>query len=97
MESASDGRFPDLRPFHVFFTFALLSERCNAVKMIATKIFMRTIFVGNFIRNIFGNFEIFLKVHISRENREKVIPGSRFDSSTKGDRAVGDGFFFDNT
>ena len=36
-------------------TFALLSKLCNSVKMIATKIFMRTIFVENFTQNIFCN------------------------------------------
>ena len=61
------------------YTYALLSERCNFVKMIATKIFMRTIFVENFMQNIFGNLRIFSKVHISRENREKAILGSHFD------------------
>ena len=65
--------------------FALLSERYNFVKMIATKIFVRTIFVENFTQNIFGHLKFFSKVHISRENREKVIQGPRFDPSTKQD------------
>ena len=49
-------------------TLALLSKRRNFVKLIATKIFIRAIFVKNFTRNIFCDLSFFLKVHISREN-----------------------------
>ena len=38
--------------------------------MIATKIVMRTIFVENFMQNIFCNMKFFSKMHISRENEE---------------------------
>ena len=81
----------------VFFTFALLSERCNIVKTIATKIFIRTIFVENFMLNIFANLKFFQKMLISRENRGKVISDSRFDPATKGNRAEDRGFFSGNT
>ena len=72
-------------------TFTPLSERCNFVKMIVTKIFMRSIFEENFKQNIFGNPRFSSKVHISRENREKVISASRFDPVHEGDRAGGGG------
>ena len=36
-------------------TFFLLSKRSNFVKTIATRIFMKTIFVENLTQNIFGN------------------------------------------
>ena len=37
---------------HIYVN-ALLSKRCNFVRMIATKIFIRTILVENFMQNIF--------------------------------------------
>ena len=55
------------------YTFALLSKRCSFVKMIATKIFVRTIFVENFMKNIFDNLTFFSKLHISRGNQGKMI------------------------
>ena len=63
----------------VFFTFALLSERCNFVKMIAMKLFIGIIFVENFTQYIFCNLTFFSKVHISRGNRGKLTLRSRFD------------------
>ena len=48
--------------------------------MISTKIFIETIFVENFIENIFCNLKFFSKGHILRGKREKVILGSRLDS-----------------
>ena len=77
--------------------FALLSERCNSVKMIATKIFVKTIFVENLMQNIFGDLMFSPKMHISREKRENVISGSRFDSFYKRDRVGGRGLLFSNT
>ena len=65
---------------YVYLILALLSERCNFVQIIATKIFTGTIFVENCMRNIFGDVKFSSKVHISRENREKVIAGSCFDA-----------------
>ena len=41
--------------------------------------FMSTTFVENFMQNIFGDLTFFSKVHISRENRKKVMSGSHFD------------------
>ena len=64
---------------YFLYTFALLSERCNFVKIITTKIFMRTILVENFMQHTLGNMTFFSKVHISRENRERVILDSPFD------------------
>ena len=54
--------------------------------MVVTKIFMGINFVENFMPIIFGNLKFFSKVHILRENWEKVISGSRFEPSTEGDR-----------
>ena len=72
---------------YFFFTSALHLERCNYVKMIATKIFMRIIFVDKIMQNIFCD-EIFVsEMHISQKNREKVISGSHFDPVHKGDRS----------
>ena len=49
---------------YVLFTFALLSERCNYVKMIAAQIFIETVLVENCSQNIFGNLKFSSKVHI---------------------------------
>ena len=62
---------PELAAYYVLFTFALLSERYNFVKIIATKIFMSAIFVENFMLNIFGNLQFFSKVHISDKTGKK--------------------------
>ena len=87
-----------LAPLYVIsFTFALLSERCNFVKTVATKIFMGAIFVENFMSNIFCNMKFFSKVHISRVNREKVIMGSLFDPLLEGKLSRGWWFFFGDT
>ena len=82
--------------YYVFFTFALLSERCNFVKMIATKLFIRIFFVKNFMQNIFGNLIFFSKVHISRENREKVISGQPFYLVHEGEPSWGRWVLFGN-
>ena len=79
------------------FVLALLSERCNSLKTIATKILMETIFVENFMQNIFGNLTFFSKVHIPRGNWEKVILGSRFHSFHQGGSSWGPWVLFGNT
>ena len=70
---------------NVYFlkTFALLLKRCNYVTMIATEIFMRTNFVENFMPNIFCDMTFSSKVHISRENREKLILSSHFGAKRR--------------
>ena len=65
----------DFRTWHSIFDIRLISERRNIVKMIVTEIFIRTIFIDNFLQNIFTNLEFFSKSHTTRENREKVILG----------------------
>ena len=64
------------------YLLALLSKRCNFVKMIATRIFMGTIIVENFMQNIFCDPTFFSKVHILRENREKLTLSS-FQSTSQ--------------
>ena len=64
-----------------------LSKRCNCIKMIATNISVRIIFVQNVTRNIFSNLIFFAKAYVSRENREEAILASRFDPLHSGDCA----------
>ena len=46
---------------------------------------------------IFGNLKFFSKVHISRENQEEVIWGSRFDPLHEGGLGWGPWVAFGNT
>ena len=65
--------------------------------MIAAKIFTRTIFVENLMQNIFGDLKFSSKVHILRENREKMILGSRSDPLYEGRPSRGAVESFGNT
>ena len=59
--------------------------------MTATIIFMKTIFVENFIKKIFCNLTFFSKVHILRDNRGNWLWVHISTPSTEGD--WGDRFF----
>ena len=53
--------------------------------MTATKIFMGTIFVENFMQNIFFNLTFFSKMRILRVTGGKLTLSLRFELSAKGD------------
>ena len=60
--------------------------------MIVTKIFIGTIFVENFMLNIFGDLRFFSEVLISRENREKWL-GVHVSTPPQEDRVGGRRFY----
>ena len=57
--------------------------------MIGTEVFIETILLENFTQNTFGDVKFFSKVHISRENPEKMVLGARFDSPPKRGNELG--------
>ena len=65
--------------------------------MVATEILMSTIFTENFTQNIFDDLKFFSNVHISRENRDKVILGTRFGPRHEGGQGWGPWVPFDDT
>ena len=78
----------------VSFTFPLLSERYNFVRMIATKIFIKTIFVENCMLSTCFEVTFFSILHISRENRKKSDSVFTFRPPPQGgSRGGGTGLF----